>query len=139
MRHLVREAGLDQEIEIDSAGTAAYHAGEPPDARATAAARDRGIELSGQARQFRPGDWERFDYVLAMDLSNLDDLRSRAPDPSVLPKLRLLRSFDPEAKRHASVPDPYYGGDEGFDDVIDMCEVACRGLLRHIVKEHGLK
>jgi protein-tyrosine phosphatase len=138
MRALVRRAGLDKHIEIDSAGTAGYHSGEPPDARATAAARRRGIELSGQARRFQPEDWERFDYILVMDRSNLSDLSSMAPTPELLQKARLLRSFDPRAPKGAAVPDPYYGGPGGFDDVIDLCEAACERLLEHLQKEHGL-
>jgi protein-tyrosine phosphatase len=137
MRHLVREAGLGGRIEIDSAGTAAYHAGESPDRRATLTARRRGIELSGRARQFKSGDWERFDYVLAMDTSNLRDLDASAPSSAAREKLSLLRSFDPESPPDASVPDPYYGGDAGFDEVLDLCEAACRGLLEHIQKEHA--
>ncbi len=138
MRHLVHEAALDGQIEIDSAGTAAYHAGEAPDARASAAARERGIELSGRARQFKARDWERFDYVLAVDRSNLRDLDASAPSRGARAKLSLLRAFDPASPSGAGVPDPYYGGDAGFDEVLDLCEAACRGLLAHVRKEHGL-
>lgn len=138
MRHLVREAGLDGQVEIDSAGTAAYHAGEPPDRRATLTARRRAVELGGRARQFKPRDWERFDYVLAMDGSNLRDLDASAPSRVAREKLSLLRAFDPASPPGAGVPDPYYGGDAGFDEVLDLCEAACRGLLEHIRKEHGL-
>ncbi len=138
MRQLVRQAGLEGRIEIDSAGTAAYHAGEIPDARAAQAARGRGIELSGHARQFKARDWQRFDYVLAMDCSNLRDLRASAPSNGARDKLSLLRAFDPASPSGAGVPDPYYGGDAGFDEVLDLCEAACRGLLEHIRREHGL-
>lgn len=138
MRHLVSEAGLAGRIEIDSAGTAAYHAGESPDRRATLTARRRGIELSSRARQFKAGDWERFDYVLAMDTSNLRDLDASVPSSAARDKLSLLRAFDPESPPDAGVPDPYYGGDAGFDEVLDLCEAACRGLLEHIQKEHAV-
>lgn len=138
MRHIVREAGLEGRIEIDSAGTAAYHAGEMPDARAAQAARLRGIDLSGRARQFKARDWQRFDYVLAMDRSNLRDLEASAPSSAVRGKLSLLRAFDPDSPSGAGVPDPYYGGDAGFDEVLDLCEAACRGLLGHVCREHGL-
>ncbi len=138
MRHLVGEEGLEGRIEIDSAGTAAYHAGEPPDRRATLTARRRGIELSGRARQFKPRDWERFDYVLAMDSSNFRDLERAAPSSAARDKLSLLRAFDPATPSGADVPDPYYGGDAGFDEVLDLCEAACRGLLDHLKKEHAL-
>jgi protein-tyrosine phosphatase len=137
MRHVAAEAGLAHAIEIDSAGTGAYHAGEPPDARSVAAARRRGVRVQGVARQFRAADWDRFDYVLAMDASNHDDLLRRAPTQAHLSKLRLARSFDPEAPAGASVPDPYFGVD-GFDEVLDQCEALCRGLLAHLVREHGL-
>lgn len=138
MRHLLEREGLSDRVEVDSAGTAAYHTGEPPDRRSQAAARRRGVELGGRARAFRTQDWQRFDHVLAMDLENLDDLRRTAPNEQVLSKLRLLRSFDASAAPNAPVPDPYYGGEQGFDDVLDMCERACRGLIEHLRKEHGL-
>lgn len=138
MRHLVREQGLEGRIEIDSAGTAAYHAGESPDRRATLTARRRGIELAGRARQFKRRDWERFDYVLAMDTSNFHDLERSAPSQPARDKLSLLRDFDPASSSGAGVPDPYYGGDAGFDEVLDLCEAACRGLLEHLQKEHAL-
>ncbi len=138
MRHLVREAGLEDKVRIDSAGTAGYHAGDLPDARARAAGARRGIEIGGRARQFKRADFERFDYVLAMDQSNYDDLVELAGSKGAGGKLHLLRSFDPAAPRGAAVPDPYYGGDDGFDDVLDMCLAACRALLARIRKEHGI-
>lgn len=139
MRHLVREAGLESKIQVDSAGTAGYHTGEPPDQRARAAGARRGIEIAGSARQFRRSDWSRFDYVLALDRTNRDDLARTAPSADVLEKLHLLRSFDPAAPPEASVPDPYYGGDDGFDLVLDLCLAACRPLLERIRGEHGLE
>lgn len=138
MLKLVADAGLDDVFEIDSAGTAGYHVGETPDARATEAAARRGVRLRGRARQFRRPDFERFDYVLAMDLSNYDDLAEMAA-PNLRHKLHLLREFDPSAPKHAAVPDPYYGGDQGFEEVLDICERACRGLLEHLSREHGLR
>jgi protein-tyrosine phosphatase len=138
MRHLVREAGLESRVSLDSAGTAGYHAGELPDRRARAAAARRGIEVGGRARQFERADWSRFDYVLAMDQSNFDDLRATCPSDAAAGKLHLLRSFDPAAPRGAAVPDPYYGGDDGFDQVLDLCLAACRPLLERVRREHGL-
>jgi protein-tyrosine phosphatase len=138
MRHLVREAGLESRVVLDSAGTAGYHAGESPDRRARAAAARRGIEVAGRARQFLRADWSRFDYVLAMDQSNFDDLRVTLPSDDVATKLHLLRSFDPESPAGAAVPDPYYGGDDGFDEVLDLCLAACRPLLDRVRREHGL-
>ena len=138
MRHLVEKAGVGGAISVDSAGTAAYHAGESPDRRTRAAARRRGIEMTGRARQFKPSDWQAFDYVVAMDAENLRNLRAIAPDDGALAKLHLLRSFDPQAPPNAPVPDPYYGGDEGFDEVLDLCEAACSGLLARVRREQGL-
>jgi protein-tyrosine phosphatase len=138
MLDLVNKAGLGSSIEVDSAGTAGYHAGERPDARAAAAASRRGIELRSRARQFRAKDYDRFDYVLAMDQSNFDDLAELAGSASAREKLHLLRSFDPKSPRGAGVPDPYYGGDDGFEQVLDICTAACSGLLARVKKEHGL-
>ena len=138
MRHLVQGAGLADKVEVDSAGTADYHAGEPPDARARAAARRLGIEVGGRARQFKRADFERFDYVLAMDRSNFDDLSELARDPQLQKRLHLLRAFDPTSLPGASVPDPYYGGDEDFDDVVRICIAACTPLLEMLRREHHL-
>src|SRR3712207_5792833 len=95
MRRLVREAGLEPQFEIESAGTGDWHIGRPPDARATAAARARGITLDGAARQIAREDFERFDHVLVMDRANLRDVLAVAPDPDARRKVRLLREFDP--------------------------------------------
>jgi protein-tyrosine phosphatase len=127
MRALVREEGLEDEIVIDSAGTGDWHAGDPPDRRATAAAASRGVVLEGRARQIKPADFEDFDLLLAMDTSNYEDLLALAPDGAA-EKVRLLRSYDPTATE-LDVPDPYYGGAQGFEDVLDMVERASRGLL----------
>jgi protein-tyrosine phosphatase len=139
MRHLVEEAKLDAVVRVESAGTAGYHAGEAPDRRARAAGARRGITIDGAARQFVRADWDRFDYVLAMDRSNLEDLTSTAPAAARAGKLHLLRSFDPRSPAGANVPDPYYGGDDGFDEVLDLCLSACRPLLERIRREHGLR
>ena len=136
MRHLVERAGLSNWIDVDSAGTAAYHTGEPPDRRARAAGRRRGIEVGGRARQFRPDDWERFDFVIAMAPDNYDEL-SRLARPAELAKLHLCRSFDASSPENAGVPDPYYGGEAAFDEVLDLCEAACAGLIAHLRRQHG--
>ena len=131
MARLVAEAGLVAAIEVDSAGTAAYHVGELPDERSRWAARCRGIELTHRARQFTAADLDRFDLVIAMDGQNLHRLRQLAGgrrDPPIL----LLRSFDPTAAPGAEVPDPWGGGDDGFEQVLDQCERACAGLLAHV-------
>jgi protein-tyrosine phosphatase len=134
MRKLVAEAGLQEEIELDSAGTGAWHVGEPPDARATEAARLRGIVLEGAARQVLAQDFERFDLILAMDGSNLHALRQLAPDDETREKLRLLREFDPASADLSGldVPDPYYDSQRGFEIVLDQVQAACTGLLAQL-------
>lgn len=132
MRARVREAGLEDEVLIDSAGTGAWHAGHPPDARARAEADRRGVPMGGTARQFGPGDFARFDLVLAMDAQNAADLRALAPDDEARAAVRLFREFDPAAPGRAEVPDPYYGGPDGFAEVFDMVDAAARGLLEHL-------
>jgi protein-tyrosine phosphatase len=126
MRRLVREAGLEDEIEIDSAGTGGWHVGAPPDERATAAARRRGTELAGAARRFTPADFDRFDLILAMDAENRRELLALAPDQTARAKVRMFRAGD------LDVPDPYYGGADGFDEVLDLVEEAARELLDEI-------
>ena len=133
MRSLVREAGLEDEFEIDSAGTGGWHVGNPPDARATESARRRGITLEGAARRVTRADFEDYDLLLAADRENLAELRALAPDEESRSKARLLREFDPdsEGSPDLDVPDPYYGGPDGFEEVLDLVEAACRGLLEH--------
>jgi protein-tyrosine phosphatase len=135
-RYEAAKRGLLGRIELDSAGTGAYHVGNGPDERSIAAAKRRGIELSGKARQFTTADFARFDYVLAMDTENLLNLRKLAPK-NYQGVLALFRSFDPTSEPNASVPDPYFGGEAGFDEVIDQCERAARGLLSTIVGDLG--
>jgi protein-tyrosine phosphatase len=138
MRRLVVEACLDDRIEIDSAGTAAYHAGEPADERSAATARERGVVLTSIARQFDARDFERFDYVLAMDRENLTALDELATGDGDRDRIALLRHFDAARGDETDVPDPYYGGPRGFDRVFEICESGCIGLLAHIRSEHGL-
>ncbi len=133
MRRLLVQEGLQDEIEVDSAGTGAWHAGSPPDARATAAARARGVVLEGTARQIAEEDFERFDLLLCADAENVAALRAIAP-AGTEDRIRLLRSFDPGGDGDLDVPDPYYGGDQGFEHVLDQVESACRGVLDHAVK-----
>jgi protein-tyrosine phosphatase len=134
MRSLLRAEGLDGEVAIDSAGIGGWHAGDPPDSRATAAARARDIVLEGAARAVTDEDFERFDLLLVMDRENERDLLARAPDAPARAKVRLLRAFDPAsvAAGDLEVPDPYYGGPHGFERVLDMVEAACRGLLEEV-------
>lgn len=126
-RHHVGAAGLSDNIEIDSAGTHAYHTGEPPDRRARAAAERRGMSLDGiKARRVTAADFERFDYIIAMDEDNLIRLREEAPDEHKA-ELRLFLEFSKGDE--TEVPDPYYGGTAGFERVLDLVDNASRGLL----------
>lgn len=126
-RHLAEQAGVTGQLEIDSAGTHAYHAGEPPDHRARAAAERRGMSLEGiVARRVTEDDFERFDYIVAMDEDNLERLRAEAP-AHYHDKIRLFLEFGSSDERE--VPDPYYGGAAGFERVLDLVEEASRGLL----------
>lgn len=133
MRHLVDEAGLSSEIEVESAGTAGYHTGAPPDERSAAEALRNGIDISDQrSRQFHAGDFAFFDLVVAMDESNQTDLVDLAPDQETADVVVRLREFDAAAES-LDVPDPYY--ESGFDGVFTMIERACQGLLDHIQAE----
>lgn len=132
--HLIEQAGLSDQVEVDSAGTHAYHTGEPPDNRASRTALKRGISLDGQcARRVSGDDFERFDYVLAMDSNNLRDLMSICPDEH-RHKVKLLLSYA-DGLSTEDVPDPYYGGTTGFERVLDMVEEGARGLLHEIQKQ----
>ena len=134
-RHLVEEQGLSQQIYIDSAGTHAYHVGEPPDGRAQSTAISRGIDMSDlRARRAVENDFEYFDYVLAMDNDNFSILQNLAP-PDRLDRLKLFMDFAPHVGE-PEVPDPYYGGIKGFEIVFDMIEAASRGLLEDIRKRY---
>jgi protein-tyrosine phosphatase len=132
-RSLVQAEGMGGEVLLDSAGTGSWHVGSSPDARATAAARDRGVVLEGSARQVREEDFEEYDLILAMDSSNVRDLLVLAPSAQAREKVHLLREFDPVAPAgDLDVPDPYYGATGGFEEVFDLVEAACRGLLAEI-------
>jgi protein-tyrosine phosphatase len=131
-RKLVTDAQLAHALTIDSAGTGAYHVGELPDPRSREAAARRGYDLSHRARTFTAADFDRFDLVIAMDRDNHANLVRLARARSSPPAIHMLRAFEPGAARDAEVPDPWYGGDAGFEEVLDICERACRGLLEHV-------
>ena len=131
-RHHAELAGMSEHLDIDSAGTHAYHTGEPPDRRARAAAERRGMSLEGiRARRVVTDDFERFDYIIAMDEDNLERLRVESPEEH-RGKLRLFLEFSKANERE--VPDPYYGGSAGFERVLDLVEEASRGLLETLSK-----
>jgi protein-tyrosine phosphatase len=130
MRALVEREGCDH-VEIDSAGTAGWHSGKLPDERMRQAARARGLDLSSRARQVMPDDLSKFDLVVAMDESNRRDLRALDPESMHAAKIRLLCDFCTEHDLR-EVPDPYYGGPEGFEQVLNLLEDGCAGLLAEI-------
>lgn len=134
MRYLIEKEGLSDQIVCDSAGTASYHLGEPPDRRMKAAAEKRGIKLEGKARQFQPSDFEKYDLILAMDRDNYWSLVSLDPEKKYRDKIKMMCNY---AKSYPDqeVPDPYYGGTEGFNHVIDLLLDACSELLESIKKE----
>jgi protein-tyrosine phosphatase len=138
MLALVQREGLSQHFSIESAGTASYHVGERPDRRTLATARTHGVELPSRARQWLATDFAKFDLVLAMDSNNRADLLGLAPDALARDKVLLLRSFEPDAELDAAVPDPYYGGPAGFEEVFAICERACLGLLASLRREYRL-
>jgi protein-tyrosine phosphatase len=132
-RAIAAREAPDLAVQVDSAGTAGYHLGEPPDRRTLEAAARRGYDLSSRrARIVEPRDFEHFDLILAMDRHNLSVLERRAP-PHTRERLRLLLEFAPETGV-SEVPDPYYGGPNGFEDVLDLIETASRGLCQALRK-----
>jgi protein-tyrosine phosphatase len=136
MRMLVERAGLADRFEIDSAGTGSWHVGDPPDERSVAAAAARGITIAGRARQITGADFDHYDMILVADRFNYRDVQAIAPTDEAEAKVRYLREFDPLATADDyDVPDPYYGGPSGFDDVIDLVEAACAGLLNDVLAE----
>lgn len=137
-RHFVQRAGLNDNFEIDSAGTSSYHVGEPPDARSAAVARQRGIMLTGKARAISATDLGHFDYVIVMDDENLSRVQRLAAKRPGRAHVHLLREFDAEAQGDLAVPDPYYGGAHGFEDVHDIVERSCTALLTHLRERHNL-
>jgi protein-tyrosine phosphatase len=122
------QAGVDDNYSADSAGTAAWHVGEPPDPRMRKTAKSHGVKYSGTARQVQEIDFDLFDWIIAMDGSNQRDLSELADTPEKQAKVRLLRDFDPEPS-DPDVPDPYYGGAEGFETTFRIVERSVRGLL----------
>jgi protein-tyrosine phosphatase len=137
MRRLLADAGLEAQVHVESAGTGDWHVGEPADHRAIAHAARRGVVLDRRARHLTAAHFERIDLFLVADRRNLEAVRRLAPDPAHHARVALLRSFDPESPRAAEVPDPYYGGPDGFEEVLDLCAAACDGLLAHLRREHG--
>lgn len=136
MRHLVQEAGLGDRVVCDSAGTSSYHVGSAPDQRMTIAAQRQGIKLVGQSRKFTVADFEAFDRILAMDRLNYRDILALDRSGKYAHKVAMMCSFCRTYSLN-DVPDPYYGGESGFNHVIDLLFDACGGLLEEIRPELG--
>ena len=130
MRQILENSELN-DVLCDSAGTISAHQGNPPDPRMTAAGKRRGLPMTGRARGVTQSDFERFDLILAMDRSNLEDLKHMAPNDAAQAKIRLFCDF---CRTHDAkeVPDPYYGGAHGFERVLDLLEDGCEGILEHL-------
>jgi len=128
-KHLVSERGLGDRFEVDSAGTSAWHLGESPDARMRQVAAKYGLEYDGRARQFTQADLDYFDLIIAMDLENYDDLIHMAREERQKDKIKLLREFDPDGDKYMGVPDPYYGGIQGFEETYQIVKRSVIGLL----------
>lgn len=137
MQHLVDEEGLGEAIELDSAGILSYHQGEPADPRMRAHAARRGYNITHLSRPVTADDFRRFDLILGMDDSNIDDLMERCPDVENQRKIGRMMDYC-RLKQADHVPDPYYGGAQGFENVLDLLEDACAGLMEELKKEREL-
>ena len=135
--HHLAEADLQDVVAVDSAGTGAWHVGQRPDPRSLEVANRHGIELPGHARRVQESDFREFDHVYAMDRSNLHELERLAGRAGGSAVLELFREHDPEATTDLDVPDPYYGGDGGFDRVFDMVDRTCRVIAARLAEEVG--
>ena len=131
MLHHLSAAGMDSSVRVDSAGTGAWHEGQSPDARSDAVARANGVTLRGRARRVVPEDFHEFDYILAMDGANLNELERLQTSSGGDAHVALFRNYDPLAEDDLDVPDPYYGGPSGFDRVYEMVDRTCRALVEH--------
>ncbi len=137
MQHLVREQGVAELIEVDSAGTYAGHTGEPPDARMRSAASRRGYNLTHRARQIREEDFERFDRIVVMDDMNYETVHRLAPSRKAAERISRMREYCLHYPDRSYVPDPYYEGHEGFELVLDMLEDGCQELLDQLLKNQS--
>ena len=133
-RHL-EVTGLSERVRVDSAGTGDWHVGQGPDPRSIAVAAEHGVDLKGHARQVRPGDFSEFTYILAMDRSNLQDLRNLRYGSGSDASVQLFTNFDPDPNGHPDVPDPYYGEGDGFVPVFEMVDRTCHALAHHFLSE----
>jgi len=137
MNHLIQQANLQDQIVCDSAGTSAYHIGNPPDRRMTQAATNRGLAMTGSARQFSREDFEKFDLILAMDWDNHEAITQLDREGQYSHKVKMMCEFCRDS-HDREVPDPYYGGSDGFKYVLDLLTDACGGLLNHIIETQNI-
>lgn len=131
-KHLASQNGQGQKFHVESAGLGAWHVGEPADARAQRTALSHGVSLASVAQQFRPGDFSRFDLILALDSELYTDLLRLARTEADRARVHLLREYDPQATTNRDVPDPYYGDQRGFEYAYELIERACRNLLHEL-------
>ena len=131
---MVKKANVENQFEIESSGTIGYHVGELPDGRMRETARSHGVPMTHRARQFKKGDLYHYDIILAMDRENLANIRRLAKNEAQLDKVQLFRDFDPDASGNAEVPDPYYGGAEGFENVFQIVNRTSANLLTQLTK-----
>jgi len=134
--HLAREAGVEGLFEVDSAGTGAWHVGEAPDPRSAEVAIQHGVKLRGRARSVQAADFATFDLILGMDSDNIRNLERLPKTDTTRARVVLFREFDPESDGDLSVPDPYYGGADGFDRMFDIIHRSCTALLRKLLEAH---
>jgi len=128
-RRILQQRGVEEKYQLDSAGTSAYHVGEQPDRRMRQTARERGFQYDGRARQFQKEELDHFDLIIAMDQANKRILENWASAESQLKKIRMMREFDPQGQEGQDVPDPYYGGPEGFERTYEIVERSVEGLV----------
>ncbi len=133
-RHLAQEKGMGEKYQLDSAGTSAYHVGELPDHRMRQVAQEKGFQYTGKARQYRRDEFDQYDLIIVMDRSNLRILSSWASTEEEK-KIHMMREFDPQGSTKLDVPDPYYGGLDGFDKTFEIVKRSCQGLLEALESE----
>jgi protein-tyrosine phosphatase len=133
-RHLAQERGVGEKYQLDSAGTSAYHVGELPDHRMRQVAQEKGFQYTGKARQYRRDEFDQHDLIIVMDRSNLRILSSWASTEEEK-KIHMMREFDPQGSARMDVPDPYYGGLDGFDKTFEIVKRSCQGLLEDLESE----
>lgn len=139
MKRMIEKNHLENEIEVDSAGTSGWHQGELPDARMRMHGEKRGYDFNSRSRKISSSDLNQFDYIIVMDNNHHKNVKSLASTPEEAKKIHMMTDFSRQITGHKHVPDPYYGESDGFELVMDLLEDACEGLLQTIIKEHNLQ